>query len=96
MAETNDMLRMCIPPNRLEVLEDIAARRARWALGPETKRSEDITILYDGKYFTEEALSQFEDIFRIDPNIWFITLRTKQGHELTIFEGMHPLSPEKE
>lgn len=47
---------MCIPPNPLEVLEDIAARRARWALGPEIERSEDITVLFDSKYFTMEAI----------------------------------------
>lgn len=94
--KTDDVLSMCIPPERLEVLQDIAERRARWVLGPETKRGEDVTILWDPAYFTDEMIKEFERVFNLDPNIWCMTIRSKQGHELTIFEGMHPPSPPKE
>lgn len=90
-----DVLGMCIPASRLEVLQDIAERNARWALGPENKRTEEITILYSN-YFSEELIDIFMAAFAADPNIWCLTVRSKQGHELTIYEGMHPLSPERD
>ncbi len=86
---------MCIPPERLEVLQDIVEQHARWALGPETKRTEDVTVLWDSEYFSKAMIKEFEKVFNLDPNIWCMTIRSKQGHELTMFEGDHPISPAK-
>ncbi|HUX91724.1 MAG TPA: hypothetical protein VMV48_13655 [Gallionellaceae bacterium] len=89
--KSKDVLSMCIPPERLEVLQDIAERRARWVLGPETSRGEDATILWDPAYFTDEMIKEFERVFNLDPNIWCMTIRSKQGQSSIQHGRKYPL-----